>query len=108
MATKRQREREQSFLAQRRDAWPSFRDAVNAINTREDLRRFLHEQMPKPDTPARLYFTSLMFFIDASRRPGQASESEWALYKSLAERLVANGEWPASALDAFNGQTSGR
>ena len=81
-------------------AYEEFRQRVLAIETAQDAISVILA-MPAPDTPGRLFYTSFRSFWESMRRPGGASDLEWALYRGLTEKLVANGVLKPSALDTF-------
>jgi len=84
----RRRERAETRDAAQREYWPKFKARVEAVTDYHVAREVAEADIPPPDTPNRLFHTSLMFFLSSLRVPGQASQKELALYSGLMDRIA--------------------
>lgn len=84
-------EREAERWAAENQAWNWFRPKMAALASYDEALALI-EQMPRPDSPGRRYYTSLDFFVKTFNVPGGSSYEERLLYLQFIQRLVAAGK----------------
>src|SRR5439155_21203725 len=73
--------------AAERRAWDDFKAKLHVATTLGEALEIALSG-PGPDRPGRKFHTSLLFFLNEFRKPGEASAAELSLYRALAEKLM--------------------